>query len=160
MRRYANETTVAPEKSRAEIESSLRRYGASQFMSGWEADRAYVAFTAKERFIRFVLRLPKKDEKRFLFGGRYGGRLTPEKTSQLWEQAVRQSWRALLLCIKAKLEAVEARIETFEEAFLPHIVLPSGQTMAEAIIPQLEEAYKGGEIPRLIPALPAPKETP
>jgi hypothetical protein len=33
---YAANTTVAPEKSRAEIERTLRRYGADAFSYGYE----------------------------------------------------------------------------------------------------------------------------
>jgi hypothetical protein len=36
MARYAAETTVASDRSRAEIERILERYGASSFMYGWQ----------------------------------------------------------------------------------------------------------------------------
>jgi hypothetical protein len=42
----------------------------------------------------------------------------PAGESKKDAQARRQKWRALSLCIKAKLERVESKIETFEEAFL------------------------------------------
>jgi hypothetical protein len=42
--RYAEKTDVPAERSRAEIESLLRRYGATGFLSGWADDRAHVAF--------------------------------------------------------------------------------------------------------------------
>lgn len=34
-----------------------------------------------------------------------------------------------------------------------------GLTVAEAMLPQLEAAYKTGEVPRLMPMLPPPKPT-
>jgi hypothetical protein len=34
-------------------------------------------------------------------------------------------WRALLLMIKAKVEAVESGVVTFEDEWLAHFVLPS-----------------------------------
>ena len=40
------------------------------------------------------------------------------------EQERRRLWRALLLNIKAKLEAVESGISVFDEEFMAHIVLP------------------------------------
>ena len=64
-----------------------------------------------------------------------------------------QRWRALLLVVKAKLEAVEAEIATFEEEFLPHIVLPNGRTVGEMALPEIERAYQGGRTPALL--LPA-----
>lgn len=38
--RYASETVVPVERSRAEIEGLLVRYGASQFHTGWMSSRA------------------------------------------------------------------------------------------------------------------------
>ena len=48
-----------------------------------------------------------------------------------WEQACRQRWRALLLIIRAKLEAAEAGISTLETEFLANIVLPDGRTAGQ-----------------------------
>lgn len=36
MTRYAQKTTVPVERSRNEIEATLARYGAQQFMYGWD----------------------------------------------------------------------------------------------------------------------------
>jgi hypothetical protein len=35
--KFAENTSVSAERSRAEIEKTLRRYGADQFMYGWES---------------------------------------------------------------------------------------------------------------------------
>lgn len=43
MSRCAQNTSVSSEKSRAEIERILRRYGADGFMYGWEARPGYPA---------------------------------------------------------------------------------------------------------------------
>ena len=42
--RYASDTEVSVEKSRSEIEGTLRRYGATGFLSGWEGSQAMIAF--------------------------------------------------------------------------------------------------------------------
>jgi hypothetical protein len=55
---YAKDTEVSVEKSRAEIESILKRYGASHFAYMTEPTRAVIAFRAKDRNIRFDLPLP------------------------------------------------------------------------------------------------------
>jgi hypothetical protein len=52
-----------------------------------------------------------------------GKRRTETQAQRAWEQAVRQRWRALVLVIKAKLEAVESGITSFEDEFLAHTVL-------------------------------------
>jgi hypothetical protein len=80
------------------------------------------------------------------------GRLrSADSQSSAWEQAGRQKWRALVLVIKAKLEAVEAGIVTFEEEFLAHIMLPDGRTVGEWTRPQLEAVYSDGSMPALLP---------
>ena len=73
------------------------------------------------------------------------------KQVEKWEQACRQRWRALALVIKAKLEAVESGITTFEDEFLAHIVMPDGQTVATHIKPRIAEAYEGGRMLALMP---------
>jgi hypothetical protein len=167
MTKYAERTSVAPEKSRAEIERTLSRYGASAFGYGWQdegehrAARAVVTFVADNRHVKFGLPLPRRDSDEIQFSHRTGGRYqwrqrTEIQQEEAYQQAVRQRWRALALCIKAKLEAVAAGIVTFEEEFLAHMVLPSGETVAEWFAPQLESAYETGQMPAsLILALPA-----
>ena len=55
------------------------------------------------------------------------------------------------LAIKAKLEAVEAGISSFEEEFLAHVVLPDGSTFGAWAKPQLAAVYAGGSMPALLP---------
>lgn len=141
--RYAANTTVTVEKSRNEIESVLARYGASKFMYGWDGDGAVIAFVIGEgdekRQVRFQLPLPSRDERRFTHHSR--GRRTATEVERQWEQACRQRWRALLLVVKAKLEAVESGIASFEDEFLAYIMLPNGMTVSDLLAPQLAEAY-------------------
>src|SRR5688572_2295896 len=106
MTTYAAKTSVPVEKTKAEIERTLQRYGASSFMSGWDEERAVIGFVIVGRQIRFVITLPDRNDRRFTHHSR--GRRTPESQMNEWEQACRQRWRALALVIKAKLEAVEA----------------------------------------------------
>lgn len=143
-RLYAADTKVPVGQSRSEIERTLTRYGADAFMFGQDPPRAVVQFRAHDRYVRFELRLPT---------GRHGGE------EALWSQAKldqeeRRRWRALLLVIKSKLEAVETGIETFEEAFMPQIVLPDQRTVSSFMLPQIERAYETGEMPPMLPMLP------
>lgn len=132
---YAERTKVPEQQTRAEIERVLTRYGARSFAYFTEAGRAIIVFEADSRRIRFDLPLPEGDD-----------------SSDA--QARRQRWRALLLCIKAKLESVESNIESFEEAFLAHVVMPDGATVAHHVRPRIESAYSGEPMQ---PLLPAPK---
>lgn len=155
MSRFAAETTVPVEKSRAEIESILSRYGASRFGYMIDTTGAAIAFEARGRRVRFELPLPAKEAYRM--APRRARDVVPrrrsdEDTHRHWEQACRQRWRALALVIKAKLEAVECGITTFEDEFLAHIVLPSGETIGQWAVPQLESVYSQGRMPPLLPA--------
>lgn len=61
MARYAADTSVAADRSRAEIEKTLIRYGADGFGYGWEGDRAVVTFRMGGRMVRFMLSMPSRD---------------------------------------------------------------------------------------------------
>ncbi len=136
MPRYAKRTTVAVEKSRADIEKCVSQYGADSFASGWDrlGKMARVQFEFKGLMIRIDLPLPEE--------------CTPQQE--------RQRWRALLLVIKAKLEAVDSGISTFQEEFLAWVVTPDGNTLGQRLVPQLEKIVQNGKMPRLLPGPSVP----
>lgn len=148
MGKYAESTTVSTESSRNEIERTLIRYGAKSFVYGMDGARALVGFEIAGRRVRFILSMPDPAADKFQFHSR--GRRTPEAARAQWDQACRQSWRALALVIKAKLEAVTAGITTVEDEFLAHTVLPDGSTVGEAIKGQISESYRLGKMPPLL----------
>lgn len=154
MTRYANQTTVTIEKSRAEIEATLRRYGATAFAGGWDTTRAMIEFQAFDRRVRFVLQMPSITDQSITHyrHGRSGflRARSPEAIRTAHEQACRQRWRALALAIKAKLEAVESNISTFEGEFLAHIVMPDGRTVCEHVTPVIAESYASGAVKQLL----------
>ena len=125
---FARRTTVTVEKSRAEIERVVKRYGAKGFVSGWQGNRVRIEFLARDRHIRMTME-------------------EPEDT-----QPKRSKWRSLLLLVKAKLEAVDAKITTFEEAFLGDIVMPDGRTVYEATKGPIKIAYETKEPTNLLSA--------
>ena len=79
-------------------------------------------------------------------------RRTAVAQQSAWEQACRQRWRALLLIIRAKLEAVESGLTTLESEFLANIVVPDGGTVGQWLAPQVEEAYATGRMPPMLEA--------
>lgn len=163
MGHYAADTSVSTEKSKAEIETTLRRYGADQFMSGWKDGQAAIQFRVKAKMVRFVLPLPDEKADEFQKGGCVRSSYHSEDRSHIshsrgcfaqrpadvaarvWEQACRQRWRALALAIKAKLEAVECGITSFEEEFLAHLVIPGqgGKTVGQLMLQRVEDSYAG-----------------
>ncbi len=137
---YAENTSVSVASSKAEIESILLRYDADEFVAGWQKKGiAMVSFGMGGRSVRFILPLPKRDDHEFTHTPGRDTERSPSKALAAYEKACRQRWRALTLVIKAKLEAVETGITTFEEEFLAHIVMANGSTIGERLIPQLDQ---------------------
>jgi hypothetical protein len=128
MARYAARTKVPVDKSRMEIERAVKKYGAKGFVSGWQGSMARIEFLCNGRHIRFTVEVPVQD------------------------QAARQKWRSLLLLVKAKLEAVDARIATFEQAFVGDIVMPeTGKTVWESVREPVRLAYEQNkDVPLLL----------
>ena len=129
--KYATGTSVSIERSRVEIETIIRRYGASKFATSWDDNESIIMFTCKERVVKFVVKMPSKEDAKETDGGKMRH---SERTQKSWlEKESQRRWRALLLCIKAKLESVESEIETFDEAFLSHIVAADRRTIYQHI---------------------------
>lgn len=149
MTRYAANTAVTPERTRTEIERTLTRYGATSFAYGWENDQAIIGFGMRGRRIRFVLPMPTATD-RDVTHTEKGQRRSSSAISQAVEQSRRQRWRALSLVVKAKLEAVESKVVTFEEEFGMHFILPTGLTVAQTVLPEVEQAYVTGRVPPLL----------
>lgn len=147
---YAENTSVSVEKSKAEIERTLQRYDADQFMYGWDGGRAVVGFRMAGRQIKFIVHMPEKAEFKTTPTGKARAE---QQVFNEWEKACRQKWRALALVIKAKLEAVESGISVFEDEFMANIVLPDGSTVSQFMRPQISAAYERGEMPALLPML-------
>lgn len=135
---YAERTSVPVERTKIEIEQLVMKRGAEQYMSGHQSSplRSVIQFRMRNRVIRFELPLPQPER---------------NKSEQQLAQETRARWRALMLIIKAKLEAVENGVTTFEEEFLAHIVMPGDRTVAEYVVPQIAGAYSSGRLPKLLP---------
>lgn len=133
-RLYAQGTTVASSKSRAEIEALIMKHGATSYASGFEGTKANILFKMKGRRVRFELVL----------------------TGATDEREDMRRWRCLFYLLKAKLMAVEDGLETFEDAFLSQTLVPGagGETVSQWIGPQLAYAYEKGTVmpPLLGPA--------
>jgi len=132
---YAARTDVPIARTSLEISSLLDKHKASSVATFRSAAGASIVFEMNDRRIRFDLPLEISSDKRA-------------------DQINRSRWRALLLCIKAKLESVESGIETFEESFLAHVVMPDGKSVHEHVGPGIASAYRGEP---LRPLLSPPK---
>lgn len=120
---YAKTTKVPVDKTIGEIRKILDKAGAIGFAFAEQGSAAYIIFKVKDRGVKMFVKLPRPPQEK-----------SNEASRKTFEQLRRSKWRALLLCIKAKVESIESGIETFDEAFLPHIVLSSGETVGHKMI--------------------------
>ncbi len=139
--RFAARTKVPVAQSQNEIQQLVERYGASHFGVMSDPRCQMIAFRVSNLNVRFTI--PKAEP---------AG--DSEAAARAAEKELRRLWRALVLSIKAKLEMIESGLACFEEEFLAHVVTPTGRTIGEEIIPQIESIQQGSTLP----LLPAPKE--
>lgn len=136
---YARGTDTSPEKSRVEIEKLLVKMRATQHGVGFDNEKgeAIVQFTIEKKKVAFRVVMPKRETFKVARNGYYP---SETKIDELWQQAIREKWRALLMVLKGKFVAVETGVETFEQAFFYHLQLPQGGTVGEHVAPAYREA--------------------
>jgi hypothetical protein len=130
-------TTVPVEKSQGEIRKLLAAHGAQEFAFGEATDEtgtpwAAVSFTQRGLSVRLrvALKLDPREIERKLQRARTKTR--EEFTAEATEQEAKRIWRVLAWNLKARMVAVDEGLETWEEAFLAHIVNPAtGRTVYE-----------------------------
>ncbi len=150
---FAENTSVSVEKSRIELERMLLQAGATAHgvSSDNVAGIAWVTFRLDNRHVKLTLPLPKLES--FKKAPRNVRRAwTTDRQREAWEQACRSSWRALVLLVKAKLEAIARGISTIEREFLADIFLADGRTVHEALVADLSNMYRSGVTPPLLGA--------
>lgn len=143
---YATGTKTDISTTETQIKRMLMAAGADGVAMMEQRDKAIVAFHLSDRAIQFRLPLPTRDDERFTYMMAYGRHKTlrsPDAAAHAWTQACRERWRALHLCIKAKLESIEQGIETFDDAFLAHIQTPDGETVGDKMRKELPRLLDG-----------------
>lgn len=152
-KKYAEGTRVPVNRSRDQIEHELGRHGATAFAYIKNADRSAIAFELGGRHIVISVPMPTPEAavEEATRAARARRKGPPGNAAEALEYAAQQRWRALLLLVKAKLEAVASGIVTLEEEFLANTVMPNGQTMGQWALPQVEQAYRTGRMPPMLP---------
>ena len=130
---FARGTSVTEDRTRAEIEKMLGRYGATRFgvLTDYASRTAVIGFTYKRLNIEMKIQLPDPDDKRFKTTPSARWRRNPDDQRDEYDGEVRRKWRCLAIALKAKLVAVEDGITTFEREFLPYIITADGRSIAD-----------------------------
>lgn len=128
MSAYAS-TTVSVEASQGSIRKLLASYGCERFGFGeYRLDNttfAEVGFTKGDASVR--MRVPLKPIDETAVRRKVQRARTKDADTLRFEaneQEAKRIWRVLHWNLKARLEAVQEGVETFEEAFLAHLLVP------------------------------------
>lgn len=148
---YARETSVTPEKSIDDIRREVKRFGADKFLIGDDLGGVTIMFRYDDRVVRFALTFPDRSE--FSKTPKRNQRRSKDAVDAAWAAEVRRLHRSLYLCIKAKLVAIEDRVSTFDDEFMPFIVGPDGRTFGEHMRPRIREMIASANRPQM-PLLP------
>jgi hypothetical protein len=141
---YVRGSAVSCSASQAEIELMLTGHGAYGFRCASEPGKAVVAFSSDERRYRLVLSLLGPGATPPGPRGASPGQGRSLQGSKSVQEVARRRWRQLSSLIRAKFEAIDSGIVTFDEEFLAYMVMPDGGTVLEESAPRIAVAYEGG----------------
>lgn len=149
---YAEGTSVPVSRSREELHYMLERVGCDEvgYAAGTNG-RARVAFKVKGLMFAMLVEIP--DESTFTRTSKDPRRArirTPEQRRDAWLAEERRRWRAMVLIVKAKLEAIASGVSTFEGEFMANVVMANGRLLGEEMVPRLGELVKSGCVPSLM----------
>ena len=147
-RKYAEGTDVSVARSRAELEALLQKHGATSVGILRDDSGVLVVFEMKGRRIKQTIVNPDPEDFKLTPG--IERRRTAEQVRAAMDNELRRRWRALMLILKAKLELVASGGSSFEVEFLASTMLPNGDTVADAMLPRIEQAYKTNTMPPLM----------
>src|SRR5512135_1889099 len=107
-RRYAQGTRVSVDRSRDEIETILRRFGAENIATMTNPKATAIVFEFMGRTVRFIILLPKPGDLHTPTGRK------PRDEKKAIDAERRRRYRSLANSIKSKLDSVTSEL-TIEE---------------------------------------------
>lgn len=148
MSKYAEGTQVSTDRTIGQIKGEITRFGADSFTMFESHDKLGIEFECRGRKVRFVVTLPDRRDERFTTS--HGGkrRRSDSQAYNAWEGECRRLYRSLHMVVKAKLAAIDDGVATFDQEFLPYLVMRDGMTLMEHVQPKLEN----GSMPLMLPA--------
>lgn len=151
--RFAEGTTVPINSTKHEIMDLVEKHTGSEAIVKTIDGRPTAMFEKDNRLYKFDV--PAIDHSDPYITRTGTGRM---RTGEALQTAIaaeeRRLWRALLLILKAKFEILRAVPVSFEQEFLPNLVLPNRCTVNEHFTPIINDAIDQGELPTSILALP------
>lgn len=153
------DTDVPVTRSSAELDTLLRRYGARGYTvsSDYSAGTLLVGFTLPKTW---QVKTDETIEIKLAVGFRETLRRLEEmsvfqtkrdrkdyRTREAWalEQSERVAWRQIILWVEAGLNMAASGVQTVEEAFFAHSVLPGTQTRVIDLVHERRALLSGGD---------------
>lgn len=140
-------TMIDPAKTAGECIAALARHGAGKIMMLYGPDRlpSGIAFEIDTQWGHRTYTLPVNVDGTHaaLKKARRDGYITPKYTER--DQAVRTSWRVLLVWLEAQLALIEAGVSVLEEVMLPWQMIDGDTTVFQAINNKQLMLTSGGE---------------
>lgn len=144
------ENATSGDKAIGEIQKMLRAFGCQRFATGedYESGELFIQFEHRGRQVQLKASA-KGYAAAWLRAHPYGPRVRASRVDHqakalkiggIAVYSILRDW------VKGQVTAIEIGMLTFEAAFLPHILLPSGQTVIEHV--------------QRTQLLPSPEETP
>ena len=144
----AYETTNVPvAKSQEELRKVLRRYGADRFSFTESRELAEVTFSHGAWAVRMRVPIRPMTEAAAREWARAQRVNQAKAVEGRQDSETRRVWRVLYWLLKTRMEAIDAGVETFEQAFLPHLLdEQSDRTVYEAMTDSgaLKQLESGG----------------
>lgn len=139
---YGN-TKVPISKSQDDLRDTLSRFGADQFTFGEGSDWVGIELVHADTLVRLrcPVVVPTEDEARVAARAAHLATSSKAVTDPIERAKGERArvWRVLVWSVKARLVAVEEGLESFEQAFLSHLVDPgTGRTLWEQVRPEIE----------------------
>lgn len=139
---------VAGEKALMQLQGTLAAFGCQQFGTAIDAERGVTMITFKHRGRVVRLEASWKGYAAALMKGKsMTGRATEDalRQAQISVCSVLRDW------VKGQVTAIECGVISFEAAFMPHMLLPSGERVLDRMKLALENKT-GAEAPVVDPA--------
>lgn len=113
----------------------LVRYGADHFSFSESRDMAEVGFVFGALAVRMRVPIKPMTDEAAVAYARKTRSSQAKALQERPEREARRVWRVLFWLLKTRMEAIEAGVETFQEAFLAHLLDPrSDMTVMEAML--------------------------
>jgi hypothetical protein len=149
-------TSVSVSRSQEEIRKLIMGNGGTgiAFVSQrdplTEGFEAMMSIDGKPYRVRIVAKVKKVENNSR--ARRYRGRYIQAKSdNEAQETEFRRVWRVLFYHLKSVYEASNSGVMEFREIIMPYVVTHDGRTVAEHILPKLDQAI-AGRPERLLPA--------